>query len=185
MSDVTQGWAKIGHHPKSSNKPIIRLPMWKIGQQKKFKKRKFNFLMRNSWVNRLACWLGGGGGGYLRRDLTLSFPVSCAKMTLLYYSLSATWQGGAHRVSRVLSFFPSRLNWDSPNPSPAGECAPLPFCLERGCESPNSDEGTYTVVLYIYRVVRWNQDKSNILDKTNIKHSFFNRFIWNKKQKVG
>jgi hypothetical protein len=27
VSDLTQGWAKIGHHPKSSNKPIIRLPM--------------------------------------------------------------------------------------------------------------------------------------------------------------
>ncbi len=39
--------------------------------------------------------------------------------------------------------------------------------------------------LHMYRVVRWNQDKSNFLDKTNIKHSFFNRFISNKKQKVG
>jgi hypothetical protein len=28
------------------------------------------------------------------------------------------------RVGRVLSFFSSRRNWDSPNPSPAGECAP-------------------------------------------------------------
>jgi hypothetical protein len=37
----------------------------------------------------------------------------------------------------------------------------------------------------IYRVVRWNQDKSYFLDKINIKHSFFNQFIWNKKQKVG
>ncbi len=37
----------------------------------------------------------------------------------------------------------------------------------------------------LYRVVRWNQDKSYFLDKKNIKHSFFNRFIWNKKQKVG
>ncbi len=31
-----------------------------------------------------------------------------------------------HRVGRVLSFFSSRRNWDSPNPSPAGKCAP-PF----------------------------------------------------------
>jgi hypothetical protein len=37
-------------------------------------------------------------------------------------------------------FFSSRRNWDSPNPSPAGEC-------------PNSDERTYTVVLYIYNVL--------------------------------
>ncbi len=29
-----------------------------------------------------------------------------------------------HRVGRVLSFFSSRRNWDSPNPSPAGECVP-------------------------------------------------------------
>jgi hypothetical protein len=29
-----------------------------------------------------------------------------------------------HRVGRVLSFFSRRQNWDSPNPSPAGECAP-------------------------------------------------------------
>jgi hypothetical protein len=35
-----------------------------------------------------------------------------------------------HRVGRVLSFFSSRQNRDR--------------------ESPNSDEGTYTVVLYIY-----------------------------------
>jgi hypothetical protein len=31
---------------------------------------------------------------------------------------------GDHRVGRVLSFFSSRKNWDSPNPSPAGECPP-------------------------------------------------------------
>jgi hypothetical protein len=30
-----------------------------------------------------------------------------------------------HRVGRVLSFFSSRRNWDSPDPSTAGECAPL------------------------------------------------------------
>jgi hypothetical protein len=29
-----------------------------------------------------------------------------------------------HRVGRVLSFFSSRWNWDSPDPSPARECAP-------------------------------------------------------------
>jgi hypothetical protein len=32
-----------------------------------------------------------------------------------------------HRVGRELSFFSSRRNWDSPNPSPAGECAPTPL----------------------------------------------------------
>jgi hypothetical protein len=62
----------------------------------------------------------------------------------------------AHRVGRVLSFFSSRRNWDSPNPSSAGECDPPPGSggeeftrwRERGWESPNSDEGTYTVVLF-------------------------------------
>jgi hypothetical protein len=59
-----------------------------------------------------------------------------------------------HRVGRVLSFFSSRRNWDSPTPSPADERAPLPFGSEagggptrfrqRGWVSPNS-EGTYTV----------------------------------------
>jgi hypothetical protein len=32
-----------------------------------------------------------------------------------------------HRVGRVLSFFSSSRNYDSPNLSPAGECAPPPF----------------------------------------------------------
>jgi hypothetical protein len=57
----------------------------------------------------------------------------------------------------VLSIFSSRRNWDSPNPSPAGECAP-PLVRgeghtrwrERGWASPNSNEGTNTVVLFIY-----------------------------------
>jgi len=31
-----------------------------------------------------------------------------------------------HRVGRELSLFSSRRNWDSPNPSPEGECALLP-----------------------------------------------------------
>jgi hypothetical protein len=65
-----------------------------------------------------------------------------------------------HRVGRVLSFFSSRRNWDSPNPSPARECVPPPPLWfweeghtrwrERGWESPSSNEGTYTVVLFIY-----------------------------------
>jgi hypothetical protein len=65
-----------------------------------------------------------------------------------------------HRVGRVLSFFSSRRNWDSPNPSPAGECAPPPPVLAGGAHSlareglgeshPKSDEGTYTMVLFIY-----------------------------------
>ncbi len=61
------------------------------------------------------CMAGGGGGGWgvlnpvgdhnIRRSLILCI----------------------HRVGRVLSFFSSRRNWDSPIPSPAGEWAPPPF----------------------------------------------------------
>jgi hypothetical protein len=32
-------------------------------------------------------------------------------------------------VDTVPSFFSSRRNWDSPNPSPAGECAPSPYTV--------------------------------------------------------
>jgi hypothetical protein len=32
-----------------------------------------------------------------------------------------------HRVGRVLGFISSLPNWDSPTPSPSGECAPPPF----------------------------------------------------------
>ncbi len=54
--------------------------------------------------------------------------------------------------------FSSRRNWDSPNPSPAGACAPPLWFRgeghtrwrERGWESPNSNEGPYTVVLFVY-----------------------------------
>ncbi len=40
-----------------------------------------------------------------------------------------------HKVGRVLSFFFSRRNWDSPNPSTAGECAPPPPVLGGGIHS--------------------------------------------------
>ncbi len=57
----------------------------------------------------------------------------------------------SHRVDRVLFFFSCRRYWDSPIPSPAGECAPpldpggTLARRERGWGSPNTDEGTYTV----------------------------------------
>jgi hypothetical protein len=64
--------------------------------------------------------------------------------------------GWDHRVDRVLSFFSNRPNWDYPTPSHAGKCAPpslvsggLTRLQEREWGSPKSDEGTYTVVLYI------------------------------------
>ncbi len=84
-------------------------------------------------------------------------------------------EGTNHRVGRVPSFFSSRRNWDSPNPSPVGECAPPPPPLwfrgeghtrwrERGWESPTSNEGTYTVVLFIYMyfVAQTQRQKSDL-----------------------
>jgi hypothetical protein len=56
---------------------------------------------------------------------------------------------------RVLGFFSSRPNWDTPTPLPAGGCLPSPLvpgevhtCLrERGCAGDtNSDEGSDTVL---------------------------------------
>jgi hypothetical protein len=40
-----------------------------------------------------------------------------------------------HRVGRVLRFFSSRRNWDSPNPSPEGECAPTSLVRGGGAHS--------------------------------------------------
>ncbi len=42
----------------------------------------------------------------------------------------------AHRVGRVLSFFSSRQNLDSPTPLAAGECAPHPVVRGGGAHSP-------------------------------------------------
>ena len=57
----------------------------------------------------------------------------------------------------MLSLFSSRWNWDSPNPSPAGECAP-PFGSRGGAYSlarggmggPDSNEGTLCSVYSRY-----------------------------------
>jgi hypothetical protein len=45
------------------------------------------------------------------------------------------WKTLPHRVGRVLSFFSSRQNWDSPNPLPAGESAPPPLIPRGGAHS--------------------------------------------------
>jgi hypothetical protein len=68
--------------------------------------------------------------------------------------------GVSHRVGRVLGFFSSRRNWDSSTPNLQARVSPPPprfrgrgtlACVERGgWGSPNSNEGTYTVVLFIY-----------------------------------
>ncbi len=43
----------------------------------------------------------------------------------------------------MLSLFASRRNWDSPNPSPAGECAPPPLVLGGGAHSLAREEVVY------------------------------------------
>ncbi len=92
-------------------------------------------------------------------------PASPSHVPVLYYTVRRTpekwlitppssWY--RHRVDRVLCFFSSRRNWDDPT---RRRVCPTPLwfrgeghthLLERGWGSPNSDEGTYTVVLYIY-----------------------------------
>jgi hypothetical protein len=91
----------------------------------------------------------------------LLFPPLSWNSRRLYsvYMEGGERQRWVHRVGRVLSFFSTRWNWDSPTPLAAGECAPPPPTLwsgggghtrlrERGWGSPNSDEGTFTVVLF-------------------------------------
>ena len=68
-------------------------------------------------------------------QMTLKF-LACLyeKNILVYYGFAGFFEkqllilkiaSKAHRVDRVLGFFSSRPNWDSPTPSPAGECVPL------------------------------------------------------------
>jgi hypothetical protein len=71
------------------------------------------------------------------------------------------------QVDRVLSFFSCRLNWDSPTPSPAGECVPSLLWFRRvytlACERggggiPIPTRGQtlwYSRYRYIYMCVRW------------------------------
>jgi hypothetical protein len=75
-------------------------------------------------------------------------------------------QSARHRVGRVLSFFSSRRNWDSPQPPTRSLVCPLPLVSggqwgegntrwrERGWESPNSDEG-HTLWYSLYVRTLW------------------------------
>ncbi len=72
-----------------------------------------------------------------------------------------TRRGKDERVDKVLGFFfSSSPNWDCPTPSPAGECVPpgseedTHSLAEEGWGVPNSDEGTDTLALYMYFVVK-------------------------------
>jgi hypothetical protein len=70
----------------------------------------------------------------------------------------------------VLSFFSSRWNWDSPNPSPAGECDPPPFgsggrgahslAREGVGESQFQRGAIHCGTLYIY--VLWGSGERNV-----------------------
>jgi hypothetical protein len=92
------------------------------------------------------------------------FLVFFYKFVRLAVPIGVGWN---HRVCRALSFLSSRRNWNSPTPSPAGECVSPPLLWGRGYTlvcgrggwggSPNSDEGTETVVpLGIYVLCGWN-----------------------------
>ncbi len=72
----------------------------------------------------------------------ISFYLSSIQYTSTAYLVNITVVHGlAHRVGRVLSFFSSRRNRDCPNPSPAGECAPLPRFWGRGTVHSLAREG--------------------------------------------
>ncbi len=117
---------------------------------------------------------------------------SCVQM----HSLAET-----HRIGRVLSFFSSRRNWDSPTPHPQASMPP-PLWFRGGGEHslagkgwgrPNSDEGTYTVVLFIYtyfvlrplnspltphlglytRALLVSQDKRHLLEPPGFRHVWY------------
>ncbi len=134
----------------------------------------FRILIRIHWLDRIRIQ-SGSGSETLCQASKYSLPPPNTPLPANVYQLVTHTQpysytfgnfvqtisiriGLYHREGRVLIFFSSRRNRDSPNPSPAGECAPPPPVLwegltrlrERGWGSPNSDEGTYTVVLFIY-----------------------------------
>ncbi len=107
-----------------------------------------HFRKRNNFWNVSFIWRTREAKRFLRCECTLY---------LVIYSYCIMQETVSHRVDRLLSFFSSRRNWDSPTLLAAGEYAPHPLVRggghtrlrERGLGSPNSDEGTYTVVLYI------------------------------------
>jgi hypothetical protein len=90
-------------------------------------------------------WGGGRGGGRALPSSTPALPSSILRTSILLTigrsangsgaphppttlhiccQVGIRTNGSMHRVDRVLSFFSSRRNWDSPIPSPAGECPP-------------------------------------------------------------
>jgi hypothetical protein len=87
----------------------------------------------------------------------------CWDVQLLHFRVGAVLDNSSsHRVCRVVSFSSSRRELGLPQPLTRRQACPPPrfwgeghTCWrERGWESPNSDEGTYIVVLFIYIQIR-------------------------------
>ena len=81
---------------------------------------------------------------------------SKAMISFLPPNLSHSRLSNNHRVGRVPSFLSSRRNWDSPTPSPAGECVLPSFGsggihthCGRGGGGPNSDRHYGTQYTYL------------------------------------
>jgi hypothetical protein len=77
---------------------------------------------RKAWVKSLLgpCHLSGTGTSELLKEFHWSQSGVSRGILLIQF-----WGGAQSRQSAKL--FSSRRNWDSPSPSPAGECAPPPF----------------------------------------------------------
>ena len=59
-------------------------------------------------------------------NISLDLPAR-KTTTQLAHRQVPTLSNHTELTEYLLSFFSSRWNWDSPTPSPAGECAPSPF----------------------------------------------------------
>jgi hypothetical protein len=83
-------------------------------------------------------------------DTNSGFSKTCNLFEIFYLSLSISngvTCSSNHKVGRVLSFFSRRRNWDSPNPSPAGVCAPPPPLWFRGRGTPAGERGWDSVTI--------------------------------------
>jgi hypothetical protein len=85
-----------------------------------------------------------------------------------------------HRVGRELSFFSSRRNWDSPNPSPAGEYAPPPWFRgeghtswrESGWKSQFQRADMHCGALYIYVLCALQDKKKQKINETELQRLY-------------
>ncbi len=77
-----------------------------------------------SWARWDSTWRPSAGGS---TEGAIQYNVHCIVECTLYSTVQMLEYSVYHSVSRVLSFFSSSRDWDSPNPSPAGECAPHPL----------------------------------------------------------